>query len=149
MLFLRYETYFYFIRHKIEVSEERRVNQKHVNILKAELKESRKKIHELENRLKTDSSSKAELAKRVQSVLKNQWMEALNVISGNDDLSKVFVIFFFFSKEFLYPMRFKVLFLIFQVPSAKLTFNILPILPFRLRPFFQFRFFKRSLVLVI
>lgn len=98
MLLFQHEIYFHFIRHKIELSEERRVNQKHVNILKAELKESRKKIYELENRLRMDSSSKAELAKKVQSVLKNQWTEAMNVISGNDDLSKVFVLLCFCSE---------------------------------------------------
>lgn len=104
------------------------MNQKHVNILKAELRESRKKIHELENRLKMDSSSKAELAKRVQSVLKSQWMEALNVISGNDDLSKVLVTLLRFQiNGSVYCthdlLRGNYYFLIFKRPFAVLTFE--------------------------
>lgn len=68
------------------MSEERRINQKHVNILKAELKESRKKISELENRLKEDSASKIELTKRIQ---RNHYVNDSEITFENKNIFKV------------------------------------------------------------
>lgn len=71
--------------HKIELSEERRINQKHVNILKAELKESRRKLYEMENRLKTDLTPKEELSKLIKNILRCQQFGELSTASENAD----------------------------------------------------------------
>lgn len=74
----------------MELSEERRINQKHVNILKTELKESRRKLYEMNNRLKLDSTTKEELAKLIQSVVHNQRFDELNVTSeSRENIFKV------------------------------------------------------------
>lgn len=77
-------------RYKFELSEERRINQKHVHILKGELKESRKRILDLENRLKLDLNAKEKLSELIQSALRTQRMEILNDVSDIlDGSSKV------------------------------------------------------------
>lgn len=75
------------------MSEERRINQKHVNILKAELKESRRKLYEMENRLKTDLTPKEELSKLIKNILRCQQFGELSTASENaDNIFKVYYI---------------------------------------------------------